>query len=186
MLPSFRIAPLNLGDGPPSEPHPQNDFAAFETLYNGPPLARESNNDHMSIHDSQSQPAEVKTTTSWTFPFLLNEQFHEYKVSRPIDTLWSLPMMVFLVYDIVYNITHLNFGYLQQDGPYFIAAFALWLASMIAFVATRWARSIVASHDATRYCIDSILIKLHDKFTLTCSHTHRTLLTLLPSFNEQS
>lgn len=151
MLPSFRVAPLNVGEGPTSEQHPQNDFVAFESLYNGPPLTRESNNEHMSINGSQkSQPAEVKTVML-AFPFLLTDQLHEYKASRPIDTLWSLPMMVFLVYDIVYNITHLNFGYLQQDGPYFIAAFALWLASMVAFVATRWARSIVTSHDATRY-----------------------------------
>ena len=152
MLPSFRVVPMDLELGRPTvvgvEQRPQqNDFAAFESLYHGPPLVRESNNEQ-SNNNSQTLE-EVKTR--WTFPFLLAEQLHGYKTSRPIDTLWSMPMMVFLVYDIVYNITHLNFGYLSQDGPFFVAAFALWLASIVAFVATRWARSIITSHDITRY-----------------------------------
>ena len=160
MLPSFRVTPLN-GDGLGSchdpgpldgvPPRPQNDFAAFESLYNDPPLARESNNDGLSINNdaSHAEPEEVKTP--WTFPFLSSEQFHDYQASRPVDTLWNMPMMVFLTYDLAYNITHLNFAYLHDDGPCFIAAFALWVASMVAFVATRWARSVVASHDAARY-----------------------------------
>ena len=109
----FPIAPLD-PSRPPEQRRSQKDFAAFESLYHGPPLVMESNNEPPSNNNSQNNDA-VEST--WTFPYLLAEQLHEYKATRPIDTLWSMPMIVFLVYDVVYNITHLNFGYLQK-GDY--------------------------------------------------------------------
>ena len=79
----------------------------------------------------------------WGFPFFYDDALgKEYMTSR--DTIsFRVGTLIFITYDVVFNITHMNFRYLDADGECFVAAFVFWVASMVAFLATVWARIFI-------------------------------------------
>ena len=77
------------------------------------------------------------------FPFFSDNLYVQYAKSRP-TSLYAVPVMVFAVYDIAFNVTHLNFAHVEDDGPFFAAALALWITSIAAFLTSCAARLVLS------------------------------------------